>query len=121
MSYKKNRRGIEFQEIFLDAANMPGYHKENLEGSIENPIKNKIFLALGAVFFLLGGLFLTRLGYLQIVKGDALRERSENNYIKISKTEAARGIIYDRNGAPLLSNAQGRSEERRVGKEGRSR
>ena len=107
MSYKKNRRGIEFEEIFLDAANMPGYHKENLEGSIENPIKNKIFLALGAVFFLLGGLFLTRLGYLQIVKGDALRERSENNYIKISKTEAARGIIYDRNGAPLLSNAQG--------------
>ncbi len=106
MSYKKNSREIEFEEIFLDAANMPGYHRENLEGSIENPIKNRIFLALGVFFLVLGGLFSARLGYLQMVKGEALRERSENNYIKISKTEAPRGIIYDRNGAPLLNNSQ---------------
>src|SRR3989338_8697104 len=106
MSYKKNSREIEFEEIFLDAANMPGYHRENLEGSIENPIKNRIFLALGVFFLVLGGLFSARLGYLQMVKGEELRERSENNYIKISKTEAPRGIIYDRNGAPLLNNSQ---------------
>src|SRR3989344_7940135 len=105
MSYKKNRREIEFEEIFLDAANMPGYHKENLEGAIENQIKNKIFLALGAFFLLLGGLFSARLGYLQVVRGEALRERSENNYIKISKTEAPRGLNYDRKGAPPLYNS----------------
>ena len=105
MSYKKNSREIEFEEIFLDAKNAPGYHRENLEGSIENPIKSGIFVTLGIFFFIVAGLFSGRLAYLQVVKGEALRERSEKNYIKISKLEAERGIIYDRNGEELLGNA----------------
>ena len=41
---KINKRGIELEEIFLDAKNIPGFGRENLEGRVENPIKNKIFI-----------------------------------------------------------------------------
>src|SRR3989344_938426 len=105
MYYKKNKRGIEIEEIFLDAKNIPGYHKENMEGAIENPVKNKIFLYIGIYFSVIAFIFLSRLVYLQIISGAALRERSQQNYLKISVIEPERGIIYDRNGEPLLSNA----------------
>ena len=52
MRYKKNKRAeeIEVEEIFLDSKNMPGYHKENLEGRVENPVKSRIFTHLASVF-----------------------------------------------------------------------
>ncbi|MDO8523574.1 MAG: penicillin-binding transpeptidase domain-containing protein [bacterium] len=105
MRYKKNKRGIEVEEIFLDAKNMPGYHKENLEGRVENPIKSKIFAHLGSVFLVLFFVFLGRAVYLQAITGDALRDRSEKNYLKVSAIVPERGIVYDRNGKPLLENS----------------
>lgn len=104
-SHKKNRRGIELEEIFLDAKNIPGYHKENLEGMIENPVKSKVFLSLGSFFLFLLIIFLGRVFYLQVVEGSALRERSQKNYLKVSAIAPERGIIFDRHGVPLLENS----------------
>ena len=107
MRYKKNKRAeeIEVEEIFLDSKNMPGYHKENLEGRVENPVKSRIFTHLASVFLAIFFVFLGRAVYLQAVTGEALRERAEKNYLKISAIVPERGLIYDRNGKPLLENS----------------
>ncbi|MCX7913454.1 MAG: penicillin-binding protein 2 [Thermodesulfovibrionales bacterium] len=49
-------------------------------------------------------LLLLRLWDLQILEGDKYRKLSEENRLRMIKTPAARGIIYDRNGYPLVQN-----------------
>lgn len=53
-----------------------------------------------AAFFVL----VLRLWYLQIVRGEEFREQSENNRLSTVYIPAPRGIIYDRNGRPLVRN-----------------
>lgn len=52
------------------------------------------------VFFV----FIARLVYLQIIQGDKFLVASESNRLRILKTPAPRGIIYDRNEIPLVKN-----------------
>lgn len=54
------------------------------------------------VFFLV---VLSRLVQLQIFEGEELRRLSEENRLRIIKLPSPRGIIYDRNGNPLVENA----------------
>ncbi|MCC6346042.1 MAG: penicillin-binding protein 2 [Nitrospirales bacterium] len=49
-------------------------------------------------------LIVVKLVHLQIFDGDRYRMLSENNRLRILKTPAPRGIIYDRNGTPLVKN-----------------
>lgn len=49
-------------------------------------------------------ILVTRLFYLQIYKGDALRKFSEANRLKNEKLFPARGIIFDRNGKVIVDN-----------------
>ncbi len=51
------------------------------------------FLAIGA-----------QLVYLQILTGDRLAELSEKNRIRLHTVTAPRGILFDRNGLPLVEN-----------------
>jgi penicillin-binding protein 2 len=65
--------------------------------------RNKIELG----FFVIIGVFAViclRLIQLQIIEGDKYRKFSESNRLKILSTPAPRGIIYDRNGVPLVKN-----------------
>lgn len=48
---------------------------------------------------IIGGLF-----YFQIIKGDHFAQRSKSNYVRLIPKIAPRGIIYDKNGEPLLKN-----------------
>ncbi len=45
-----------------------------------------------------------RLWYLQVVKGEYYHEQAENNRIRPVKLRPPRGVIYDRNGRPLVEN-----------------
>lgn len=54
-----------------------------------------------AVFFIL----IVRLWQLQILQGSEYRKISEGNRLRIVKVAAPRGIIYDRNGIPLVKNS----------------
>ena len=45
-----------------------------------------------------------RLSYLQIVRFDYYTELSQGNHVRIEPLPAARGVIYDRNGAVLAEN-----------------
>lgn len=49
-------------------------------------------------------ILLTRSFWLQAVQGSEFRERAEHNRILQIISEAPRGIIYDRNNVPLLTN-----------------
>lgn len=101
---KRNNREIEIDEIFLDQKNAPGFHQESMEGMLENPVTNQIFWLLGVSLISALVLFGLRVGYLQVIKGEELKERSEKNYLRIVNKSAERGIIYDRFGNSLAYN-----------------
>src|ERR1700743_1531967 len=62
------------------------------------------FKFLYAVLFLGLGLIVSRLVFLQILKGDQMRQYSEENRIKRVKVAAPRGMIFDRNRKLLFDN-----------------
>src|SRR4030066_1756595 len=70
----------------------------------EKPEAQKI--AIASYLVLLGFLIiLLRLWQLQLLQGDELRKTSESNRLRIIRVSAPRGIIFDRNGIPLVKNA----------------
>jgi len=61
------------------------------------------FLAF-LLFLCLFGVLIFELSSLQIVKGEEMLAKSENNQIRIRKIPAYRGVIFDRNGKQLAVN-----------------
>src|SRR6476620_3632046 len=62
------------------------------------------FKYLYAAVFLGFGLIVSRLVFLQILKGDQMRLFSEENRIKRVKVAAPRGMIFDRTHRLLIDN-----------------
>ena len=58
------------------------------------------------LLILMTAVFVARLFYLQMIRGSYYRDLSENNRTRTKVIPAPRGIIYDRNGKPLVSNSQ---------------
>ncbi|KKP88438.1 MAG: Penicillin-binding protein 2 [Candidatus Nomurabacteria bacterium GW2011_GWC2_35_8] len=98
---------VEPDEIFLDSKNLENFDRQQFEGRIEKPIKRITIKLLGAFFLLAIIIFGARLVNLQIQKGDAYRERSENNTLEKINIFTERGIIYDRNKKELAWNKKG--------------
>ena len=48
-----------------------------------------------------------QLWYLQVLEGGRLQELSDKNRIRIRPVAAPRGILFDRNGLPLVDNRPG--------------
>lgn len=63
--------------------------------------KNRIFIS---IIFLIFIIILLRLWQLQILNTEKYKKLAEQNRIRIIKIPAPRGIIYDRNGIPLVEN-----------------
>ncbi|HJW83578.1 MAG TPA: penicillin-binding protein 2 [Anaerolineae bacterium] len=61
-------------------------------------------LGLYAVVGLVLAAFVLRLWQMQIVEASAYRTLAENNRLRLVTTDAPRGIVYDRNGQPLVRN-----------------
>lgn len=59
-----------------------------------------LFALIALVVFCL----LLRAWYLQVIKGSYYLELSENNRVRVVETPPPRGLIYDRNGSPLVNN-----------------
>ncbi len=69
-------------------------------------LKERLYLPVGVIilaFFLL----ITRLWYLQVMRGPDFFELSRNNSIRLIKTTAPRGHILDRDGTRLAENRPG--------------
>ncbi len=95
---------VEPDEIFLDSKNPQNFDRQQFEGRIEKPIPKRTILFLGIFFLITAVSFSTRLGYLQIKKGEAYLQRSQNNTLEKQIIFADRGIIYDRNKQELAWN-----------------
>ncbi|MFA4975170.1 MAG: penicillin-binding transpeptidase domain-containing protein [Candidatus Paceibacterota bacterium] len=95
---------VEPDEIFLDSKNLQNFDRQQFEGRIEKPISKKTIFFVGFFFLLFLVIFSTRLGYLQIEKGYAYLNRSQNNILEKQIIFSDRGIIYDRNKVELAWN-----------------
>ncbi len=105
----KSRSGeIAPDEIFLDAANLPSLDEQQFEGRFEKPISNKAMFGLVVSFLVVFLVFISRASFLQVIKGSAYRERSENNHLRNIPVFAERGQIVDRNGVTLASGGADR-------------
>ncbi len=65
--------------------------------------QKQYFLLLGLMLFVLV-VYVFRMWHLQVLQGTTYRYQSENNRIRLEEIPAARGIIFDRNGNPLVEN-----------------
>jgi len=95
---------IDPDEIFLDTYNLPSFDRQQFEGQMDRPIAKTTVYVLSIIFCLFGFIFLGRLVDLQVVRGEALAERSELNTLHQTVVFPERGIIYDRNGVELAWN-----------------
>jgi len=71
-------------------------------GGSDAPIDGRLRLCALLVLFVFG-VFALRLFQLQIIEGDALRQRSERNSVRIVRLEAPRGEVLDRRGRVLAT------------------
>ncbi|MCZ7670304.1 MAG: hypothetical protein M5U34_25645, partial [Chloroflexi bacterium] len=60
------------------------------------------FLRIGIMVVL--GVLLFRVYYLQQTKGQDLQAQAQDNQLAVLTTDAPRGVIFDRHGAPLAVN-----------------
>lgn len=77
--------------------------RRNYENN-ENSPRNFFILI---VFFIVFVVLASRLFFVQIIKGYYYRYLSDNNRTKTVVVHAPRGIIFDRNGVPLVFNVPG--------------
>lgn len=77
-------------------------NKQSLSAKHENPLGSYFLLYWGMIFFfvILG----MRLWYLQVIKGDELRRKSEINRTEVVELNPVRGQIMDRAGNILVDN-----------------
>ena len=106
MLFKRKHREqkIEFDEIFLDASNLPSFNQGRMEGRMELPITRSSVYVVGLIFSLIALLFFAKLFSLQVIHGASFRDQSEQNRISKGVIIAERGVIYDRNGELLAWN-----------------
>ncbi|MEX0917284.1 MAG: penicillin-binding transpeptidase domain-containing protein [Candidatus Paceibacterota bacterium] len=102
---KKSNSTIEPDEIFLDSSNLPEFDTSQFEGRLERPISKRTFVLFAIVLFIVGGVGIGRLWFLQIENGEVYASYSENNRLHHSFLFAERGLLYDRNGEELAWNA----------------
>ncbi|MES2214316.1 MAG: hypothetical protein V4465_02960, partial [Patescibacteria group bacterium] len=103
--FQRQYKDIDPEDIFLDSANLPGFAEHRFEGRIEKPIAESTFFFLKCILGIVICLFFVKLWTLQINKGSAYAEVSENNRLAHTLIFANRGLIYDRNKVELATNA----------------
>ena len=88
---------IEPDEIFLDSSNLPEFDRHQFEGRLEKPIQAKSVWYVAIFFIIISLSFISRLWFLQIIRGAANSQRAENNRLRQTPVFAERGLLYDRN------------------------
>lgn len=86
-----------------------GFLAKNIKKSLLEPSKDKGdfrwgYLLVFLLFVLFFSVLIVELTSLQIVKGEEMYEKSQNNQIRIRNIPAYRGVIFDRNGKQLVVN-----------------
>jgi penicillin-binding protein 2 len=74
-----------------------------LNGPEPAEFRQKLNITIALILLALS-IILVRLWYLQVIKGDDLKQRSENNSVRFRKIKPLRGLITDRNGLVMVDN-----------------
>ncbi len=100
-SFKDGNFQGKFRRDWVEGAYTP---TERGEETVGNKLGASFmaWVKFGAVFLLI--VLLGRLGWLQVVKGEYYRDMANGNRLRLEREQANRGIIYDRNGVPLVHN-----------------
>ncbi len=77
--------------------------KEKKERSDKQVLRDKFFY-FRLVILVVFGVMTLQLMRLQVFEGQAYEQRAETNSLRVSPVMPARGIIFDRNGTPLVEN-----------------
>jgi penicillin-binding protein 2 len=100
--YQDGRLNRSFaSEEWLESSLAP---KESGEERIGEKFNFKKIFLLGLVIFFFMGLIFFRIFLLEVIDGDKYHLMAQENRVRLSLVEAKRGIIYDRNGKPLVRN-----------------
>jgi len=113
---KRKKRKYKFLEIdpgdvLLDAKNVSGLNKKNFDNVIETPLSKKSIFIVFYLFLIFFSIFIVKIFYLQIIKGDEYRKIVKMNSIKSKIIFEKRGIIKDRNDIPLAWNFKNESKD----------
>jgi len=101
---KKKIIPVEFDEIFMDASNLPSFNQGRMEGKLELPLARRNIFIVGLIFLVVAGVFYYQLFKLQVLAGAEYRAQSDRNRIDVGVIIAERGVIYDRQGEMLAWN-----------------
>lgn len=110
VSRKKFNQEIDPDQIFLDAANLPKFDRDQFEGRLEKPIAKLTVVLTGVVFILIALVFGFKVWSLQISDGELYNNKSEQNHLRHGLIFSARGVIYDRRGEILAYNEDDKTE-----------
>lgn len=112
MFFKKRRKPeLSFDEILLDASNLPSFNTARMEGRIELPLSRRSIVTVGIIFGCIALVFLWQLISLQVIHGAEFAARSERNRIDSALIVAERGVVYDRRGELLVWNETDATEQ----------
>lgn len=93
--------------VFFDYLHTEKIPKRHYREAGEHHIR---YLLIPLVIVIFLGLLFVRLGYLQIIQGSYYHQLSDSNRIRSIPIHAPRGVIFDRNGNPLVINSPGYRE-----------
>ncbi len=108
---RKKHQEIDPDEIFIDAANVSEFDRDQFEGRMERPLSRQTFFAASAIAVLFVVLLLGRAGNLQLINGVALAKQARENQLENKVLFADRGVLSDRTGRPLAWNNRETLEE----------
>lgn len=104
---------VKIGPAFFDYVSTPHHYGAGSSGankrrSLGQNLELSKFLSGAPLFllFLVTGIIIVRLFYLQVIRANYFKSLAENNRTRTKIIPAPRGIIYDRNGKPLVSNSQ---------------
>lgn len=102
--FNKKRTEVSFDEILVDASNLPSFNVGRMEGRMELPLSKVGIVAVGCIFVLVVSIFLFQLYTLQILHGIEYAEKSVENSIETEVIIAERGVVTDRFGELIAWN-----------------
>jgi penicillin-binding protein 2 len=104
---KRRSYDIAPEDVLLDASNLPHLDPLQMEGRVERPVSRLAIISIGILFAFTALGFSARMADLQIMRGPAFAEASQENRLLHSLVFAERGVVYDRTGQEVAWNEQG--------------
>lgn len=101
---QRYKQSMDFEEVLLDASNIPEFNRGRMEGKRELPITRKNVRTVWILFILIASVFLYQIFSLQVVRGEEFRLIAETNRVDRGVIIAERGVVYDRNDELIVWN-----------------